>query len=284
MRGERNSDWNARVLTLMARAGMVQLLGSPVSSERHVGPHEVVRVLDLEHAREATWRRRVQPVRQDLAKASQNNLALMRRFLTAQTCPAPLLLGLYSAGPEAHACSRCSACRADKTRRQPERPRLEPTPPWSAPRALSPEVAEPLDANRRVVVWYDPSRQDRTFRRRMGEIVRALYNAGVCNVVLLAAPSQMTSDVRAACRDLPMFVTEVKRLTQRRLPQGPELVVAGRDASLERLDFSPRRPDAEQILLLPKSLEDPTRPGVLLAATYAGRHQPFEAFFKRVCT
>jgi ATP-dependent DNA helicase RecQ len=283
MRGERNSDWNARVLTLMARAGMVQLLGAPASSEERVGRYEAVRVPDLDHAREATWRRRVQPVRHSLATASQNNLTLMRRFLATQTCPAPLLLNLYSSGPEAHACSRCSACRADKTRWQPERPRLEPTPPWPASRALSPGVAEPLDANRRLVVWYDPSRQDRTFRRRMGEIVRALYNGGVCNAVLLAAPSQVASDVRAACRDLPMFVTEVARLTQRRLPQGPELVVAGLDAPLERLDFSPRRPGAEQILLLPESLEDPTRLGVLLAATYAGRHQPFEAFFRRVC-
>jgi hypothetical protein len=118
----------------------------------------------------------------------------------------------------------------------------------------------------------------------MDEIVQALYDLGVCNVVLLAAPSHVTSQVRAACRDLPMFVTEVERLTQRRLPQGPEFVVAGRDASLERLDYLPRCPSSEQILLLPDSLEDPTRPGVLLAATYAGRHQHFEAFFKRVCT
>ncbi len=283
MRGERNSDWNARVLTLMARAGMVQLLGAPTPSKERVGQYEVVRVLDLEHAREATWRRQVQPVRQGLATASQNNLALMRRFLAAQACPSPLLLNLYSAGPEAHACSRCSACRTDKARRQAERPRLEPSPPWPAPRALAPRVAEPLDGNRRLVVWYDPSRQDRTFRRRMGEIVRALHNGGVCNVVLLSAPSQVASDVRAACRDFPMFVTEVARLTQRRLPPGPELIVAGPNASLERLDFSPRRAGAEQILLLPEGLEDPTRPSVLLATTYAGRNQHFETFFRRVC-
>jgi superfamily II DNA helicase RecQ len=283
MRGERNSDWNARVLTLMARAGMVQLLGAPVSSNERVGRHEVVRVLDLEHRREATWRRRVQPVRDALAMASQNNLALMRQLLAAQACPAPLLLSLYSAGPEAHACGRCSACRTDATRRQPERPRLEPTPPWLAPRALAAGVAELLDANRRLVVWYDPSRQDWMFRRRMGEIVQALYKGGIFNAVLLRAPSQVASDVRAACRELAMFVTEVGRLTQRRLPQGPEFVVAGLDAPLERLDLSPRPPGAEQIFLLPESLEDPTRPGVLLAATYAGRRQSFDAFFRRVC-
>ncbi len=141
MRGERNSDWNARVLTLMARAEMVQLFGVPTSSEERLSRQEVVRVLDLEHDRKSTWRRRVQPVRQRLAAASQNNLDLMRRFLTGQTCPAPLLLSLYSAGPEAHACSRCAACRRDSRQRQPERPRLEPASPWPPPRALAPALA-----------------------------------------------------------------------------------------------------------------------------------------------
>src|SRR5262249_16949064 len=142
MRGERNSDWNARVLTLMARAGLVQLFGAPEASEDRVGRYEVVRVLELEHNSKATWRRQGQPMRQRLGTGSKNNLELMRQFLADQACPAPLLLSLYNSGPEAHACSRCSVCRTSKSRRQPERPRLEPTPPWPAPRMLSAGLLE----------------------------------------------------------------------------------------------------------------------------------------------
>ena len=36
-------------------------------------------------------------------------------------------------------------------------------------------------------------------------------------------------------------------------------------------------------LLLPTTIGDSSRPGVMLATTYAGRSQSFEAFFKRMC-
>ncbi|WP_119461083.1 protein DpdF [Rhodospirillaceae bacterium SYSU D60014] len=283
MRGERNSDWNARVLTLMARARLIRLLGSPPSSDERVGTYEQVRVLDLDHLHEATWLRRVEPVRQELGTASSKNLNLMRQFLASQSCPAPLLLDLYSAGPEAHACSRCAGCRADPCLRRPERPRLEPNLPWPAPAPLTGAPRAMLGASGRLIVWYDPTVQDRAFRRRFGELVQALQRAGVSNLVLVQTSEALSAEARRACRDLPVFLAEVRRLTQRRLPAGPELVVLGTGTVLESLDLTPRPVSAEQILLLPEKIDDPSRPGVALISTYSGRNQSFEAFFKRVC-
>jgi hypothetical protein len=159
---------------------------------------------------------------------------------------------------------------------------LEPTPPWPAPRGLTAHLREHLDANRRLVIWYEPSRSDRVFRRRLGDLVRTLQVQGFSNVVLLGASPRLSEDVRLACRDAPIFLAQVERLTQRRLPAGPELVFVGENTQLSALDLAPREDGAEQFLFLPLSQEDAARPGVALIKTYAGRSQAFEAFFGNV--
>jgi ATP-dependent DNA helicase RecQ len=281
MRGERNSDWNARVLTLMARGGLIRLLGAPPSPEGDEGACETVEVVDPEHRIESTWQRCINPVRQTLAAASRRSLRLMMRFIDSQGCPSPLLLDLYGVGPEAHACSRCAACRAEPSVRRPERPRLEPLPPWPAPRPLGPILEDLLPQTGRLVVWYDPNQLDRTFRRRFGDIVEALPGQGIANLVLVDTP--LRTEAWKAARNRPVFLADVERLTQRRLPGGAELVVIGPGAQLETLDLSVRQAGHEQVLMLPIEINDPSRPGVRLATTYAGRHQMFDAFYKRIC-
>ena len=281
MRGERNSDWNARVLTLMARGGLIRLLGAPSSQDETVGAQETVEILDLEHGLAPTWQRRIGPVRQTLATASRANLDSMLKFVSDQGCPSSLLIALYGVGPEAHACSRCPACRDQPSVRRPERPRLEPSSPWPAPRPLGSILDDLLRGTGRLVVWYDPARLDRTFRRRFGELVRALPNQGIANVVLVNAA--LRAEAWKAAKAQPIFLADVDRLTQRRLPAGAELVVFGADASLEALDLAARPVGHEQILMLPIEINDPTRSCVRLTTTYAGRHQMFDAFYMRIC-
>ncbi|RWO03016.1 protein DpdF [Mesorhizobium sp.] len=283
MQGERNTDWNARVLTLMARSGVIKLLGAPPWEEGRSGAYETVMIVNLDHRQERTWQRLIQPVRKVLASASRRNLALMQQFLDRQDCPAPLLLDLYGAGSEAHACSRCAACRADKTSRKPERPRLEPHTPWPAPTAIGPILEDLLRQTGRLVVWYDPGQVDRAFRRRFGEIIGALRHQGLSNFVLVDTAADLRSEVWKVAKDLPIFVTTVSRLPQRRLPEGPEFVAVGSGATIEALDLTSRSRGHEQVLLLPTDLEDPSRPAVRLTETYAGRNLLFETFYKRIC-
>jgi hypothetical protein len=113
--------------------------------------------------------------------------------------------------------------------------------------------------------------------------VGAVRHQGVSNFVLVDTLAALKSELWKVAKDLPVFATSVSRLTQRRLPEGPELVAVGPDVTLESLDFAQRRPGHEQILLLPTDLEDPSRPGVMLTTTYAGRNQSFETFYKRIC-
>ena len=283
MKDERNGDWNARVLALMARTGLIRLLGGPPLAPDRIGPHEQVRILDHSHLHEDMWLARVEPLRRQMARASQRNLDLMRRYLASTKCPAPTFLDLYGAGDEAHACSRCTACRQNPTAQRPERPRLEPSPPWPAPRPLGERLAGLLGADGRLVIWYDSGVMDRRFRRWFGELLAAARLEGVTSLVLVGQNEVLSNEVQVACHALPMFLAQVERLPKRRLPAGTELVVLDEDARLEALDLVPHSRTDAQILMLPKSLPDPSRPGVALVASYGGRAQSFDAFFESLC-
>lgn len=281
MRGERNSDWNARVLALLARSGLVELHGAPPRDETWQGPHEIVRVLNPGHLRPETWRKKVEPVRRALASASDTSLDLMMRFLSATTCPAPLLLGLYGAGPDAHACSRCALCRVDPSAKRPERPRLEPPPPWRRWWPLGERISALLDRSGRLLVWYEPDELP-TLSRRFRALLLDLRREGVLNVALVRAPEPFGADVDRALGDQAAFVTCVERLTQRRLPAGPHLAMLGPSAAVELLDLQPRADGEAQILLVPSGLRDPARPDGLLSATYGGKTLSFESFYARL--
>lgn len=279
MEGERNSDWNSRVLALMARAGLIRLLGGRLDL-RAPGPHEQVLILNHEHLDPETWARHVDPLRRDLAKANINSLKLMRDHLRAVACPAPSFLSLYDARDEAHACSRCATCRADPMARRPEQPRLEPSPPWAAPRPLGGRLTHLLGSDCRLVIWYERQAVDLRFRRRFGRLLRTARLEGLTNVAFVGEATALAEEAYDVGRNLPFFFTQVSRLPQRRLPPGGELVVLGRGAQLESLDLAPpQHPDA-QILMLPHDLPDPNRPGLPLRLSYGGRSISFDIFFE----
>ncbi|WP_352864406.1 protein DpdF [Mesorhizobium sp. M1329] len=282
MRGERNSDWNARVLTLMARSNLIQLMGSDEPPEGKKGSYERIRILEFDHLREDAWVDRVEPVRRDLAAASQTSLSLMHQFLTDAACPATLFRRLYEAGPEAHSCSRCRLCRVDKSWQAPERPRLEPASPWPSRGLGSGRLASLLDQANRLLVFYDSQAINLRFRRRFGEILESLVAEGVQNLVIVGKIPLLAKEAQDVCRDRPVFVAHVERITQRRLPTGPELVLLAEGAQLEALDLAPCRVGAERIIVAPLTLTDPSRSGVPLQATNAGRSLAYDVFHARL--
>lgn len=282
MQGERNSDWNARVLALMARAGLVELLGPPVWDGNRVGPHERVRILDFEHSREETWRDRVEPVRLSLHRAGAGDLQRMKDFVRQQDCPSPALLNLYDCGPEAQACARCAKCRPQPNARAPSQPRLEPLNPWPTSSLLSETLSGLLDHNRRAVVWYDPLAADRGFRRRLRGCFEALHDCGVQSFGLVATSATIDDAVTTVGVDRVLFVSRVDRHTRRRLPRGPEVLILGSGETLDRTILEPRALGLERVIFMPRDTLDPDRPGVYLSATYAGRQYDFNTFYSRL--
>jgi superfamily II DNA/RNA helicase len=147
--GSHNRAWNVRTLTLMARAGLVELDAEAEAGgdgpRARGGDTRVVRVLDEDHRREEAWRDRVQSLRQRSYASGDESVGRVRTVLAGRRCAADMFAEAYTLrarGPEspaaevARCCSGCPACRAAGT--PPRRAGL----PVSAPRFAAPRVAD----------------------------------------------------------------------------------------------------------------------------------------------
>lgn len=315
MLSERNTDWNTRTLTLMAAAGLITLRGSglPVAdfegagaaaaeapdaaTDRDASPrgeYQTVTVNDPRHLEVRLWESTVEPCRAALAEASRSSLKQMLRFLKQTQCAAETLAPQYELNPSraispsasaytipavhvARACGGCRVCRMAGRPPYSEQP-VEAPYPW--PATLPPH--ELTDATNRLIIYY-PSfapvaartsdAAPRT-RRREREALAALLRGRIRAVIALPG---VDLDLEGIQRELPgwaLFASD--QLLVNRLPPGPALVVVPPYMHLSLLQLAPRPAEQARVFLLPDDVEDPSRPGIPLRETYAGRELTWE--------
>jgi ATP-dependent DNA helicase RecQ len=105
MVNDRNEEWNARTLTLMSRAGLIELDSAPVSrvdagpdDEPRAAhfPSRVIRILDEHHQDEEAWRTRVEPERARARTRDERAFALMKAVLRPACCLSQIFEQAYS--------------------------------------------------------------------------------------------------------------------------------------------------------------------------------------------
>lgn len=277
MFGETNTDWNLRTVALMARAGLVRLLGTPYPRLQDEGDWLELEIIDDHHLEKAVWQQRVEPIRREGWLACKRNLDLMREYLADTRCPAEILEELYGADRLGRACSRCSRCRADPVCRHRTMPVGEPRAPWAEP--LNPTLARLLDRNLRLLVTYDPETLPRAASRRLAESLQRLQQADLVKLLLLGTqPFDMAKVLKFAER-VPFFVSEVSSLALSRLPKGPELVMVGAGQRLEEQNLA-IRPNAPRIFLTTQDQQAPG--GRRLRDVFGGRTLTLGEFHARV--
>lgn len=277
MFGDANTDWNLRTLALMARAGMLRLLGTPLANIQQPGDWLEIEISDDGHLDSTVWRDRVEPVRRIGWLAAKRNLDLMRNYLRDRRCPSLILEELYGADRVGRVCSTCSLCRADASRRLPRIPVGEPRGPWIEP--LDPLVADLFDRDLRLLVTYEPSRLGRTASRRLGETLQRLQQARLAKLITLGNQAFDMTRVLKFAEGSAFFVSDLTTLALSRLPKGPEIVMVGEGQRLESQNLTPRA-DNPRIFLAP--LDQPAPDGRTLRDVFGGRVLTFDEFNARV--
>ena len=290
MRNARNLAWNVNTLTLMCRAGLLQLdaerppareAGDTQSLEETAmehrerlavyREHRVVRVLNPEHLEKDTWERFVEPVRADAHRSSSKDLALMREVLRATRCVGEILADAYAihapgSAPVsvARSCGGCPACRT--VQREPfAGPLPEPPPPWEVSREMADPLAQLLRGSDATAIFYDEI-EAFVFER----FLRWMASMGIrCVVLPPDFPSNLCRvviDVLGVPADRPVFFTE--SLHPRRSPRVPTLVLHPVNAVVpERYLPQPSGAGSNQsvsaiprVLFLPADVGDPKAP------------------------
>jgi ATP-dependent DNA helicase RecQ len=277
MFGDANTDWNLRTITLMARAGLLRLLGTPYPRIQEEGDWLEVEIIDDHHLDMEVWRTRVEQSRLEGKIASKRNLALMRDFLRDSRCPATILEELYGAGRVGRVCSRCSRCRQDEGCRLKANPVGEPRSPWAAP--LDSLLANLFDRDLRLLVTYDPSGLSRTASRRLGETLQRLQQARLAKLITLGDQPFDMGRVLKFAEKSAFFVSDLSSLALSRLPKGPELVMVGDRQTLKAQNLTPRS-DNPRIFLTP--LDQIAPDGRRLRDVFGGRTLTLNEFNARV--
>jgi hypothetical protein len=277
MSGETNTDWNLRTVALMARAGLVRLLGTPYPRVEDEGDWLKIEIMDDHHLDKATWQQRVEPVRREGWKANQRNLDLMRDFLRDERCPAEILEELYGADRIGRACSHCSRCRVDPACRHLTKEVGEPRAPWLED--LHPTLARLLDRNLRLLVTYDPEGLPRAASRRLSESLQRLQQANLVKLLLLGIQPFEMSKVLKFAEKVPFFVSNERLLALSRLPKGPEIIMVGSQQRLEEQNLAARQ-DTPRIFIASQDQIAPD--GRRLRDVFGGRTLTLDEFHARV--
>ena len=278
--GERSTQWNARVLTLMARAGVLRLSGSEfdADAQREDGVYETVDLLTDRHLEAAFWQTEVEPARHAVAEARRRNLSLMVSRLREQPCPGDQVRALYSASRVDLACPRCAVCREDPLRRHPTAARTEPGSPWAAG-DLRADLLTLLDDKNRLALFYDPDVNSRSDQRRISAAFDALFGAGVrCIAQIGDLPVGFDRALRELS-DRCVFLDRVQHAGVSRLPTGPRLVLhgPGRPLKIQSARFS-----APRIYVLPYGVTDMDRPGDSVIERWGGSAMPILSLVERI--
>ena len=312
MVGEMNTEWNVRALTLMANAGIIELLG-PASivgnfkdiqqqeadgvaveaeSAKRIEQFQRIRVVEPRHLDCALWRELVEPHRQGMEAAHGANLKRMFRFLGAKECAADTLAPVYqlewlTGGTEgalavrvATACGGCPNCRASGRQRETE-PAQNAKHPWPPASRILPPASELVDGGNRVVVFYSDELNARTLRR-WTESLAVLVSCGVRNLIALPGAPIIPAAVQDKVPSVALFTAD--SLPPRDyLPPGPTTVIVPPGGLLTARLLRRRDRTAAHFLFVHRDAEYPDMSGVPLRSRFEGsQFANLDFFIQRV--
>jgi ATP-dependent DNA helicase RecQ len=280
MENEYNVAWNVRTLTVMSRAGMIDIDGEPPPrfiNEEDTGAetpeasyekayanylnHRLIKITDEGHLDPSVWETKVEPARESVSDQSKHSLQLMFDVLQGDKCISELLADAYSI-PREHvmpskACGGCPQCR--RTRREPFAGAMPiPPPPWDPQTDVGDDLKAFLSSRNVLTIFYQQDGNKGKWKRRLEAVIRWLVTQGIRNIV---ASEGLEGELMDSVSVVPtgaciFFFKQYKPL---RMPRVPTLIFCppGSRASVGWLTPNSRDGKPPRILLLPNDIEDP---------------------------
>jgi hypothetical protein len=271
MIGTRSRDWNINTLTLLSRAGIVELeaIDLPPTGESSVAAsseetstpnYRTVRVLDPTHLKDETWQQRVEPVRKREYEDRRHNLMRMLEILRGDRCVGSILAETYTlelpgSGQVSvgRSCGGCHACR--ERGRGPYVGGLPiPSPPWAISRELKEPLASLFHTSDVLGVF-----GDEIGLLEYGRLLRWLIAMGVRNVVIPSESSELRKSTYEVLRATPQHAVFLSSSFEfPRAPRVPTLIVHGARSEVPtQYLLSIDGQGIPRVLLLPSDAIDP---------------------------
>ncbi|MBD2101020.1 protein DpdF [Leptolyngbya sp. FACHB-261] len=288
-----NQDWNIRTLTLMSRAGLLEIDAEPPPQRTNFDSEEAykkalehhrslrtVKILNDAHLSPETWNQFVEPARSQRQWWAERTLKLMREALRPQQCISEIFSETYSIPAREspyrnrvhveRSCGGCPVCRAQGV--EPFAGGIPlPAPVWDKPSfCLDEPLQKLLDGESLLLVFYSAFEDKRSERNR-DRLFKWLINQGIQNVV---APTALHKAFTKQSGKNVIFLFEEYRPLQ--MFKVPTLIfhAEGKPLSVRYL-LAPEM-GVPRIILLPENTPDPTANHRQLKDVFNGRNFYFE--------
>ncbi len=300
MDSQQNQAWNIRTLTLMSRAGLIEIdskqapqrtkFESEEAYKKALDAHyksRFIRIRNDSHLERETWESQIEPIRQLRQDWSYKNLQLMREALRAKRCISEIFAEAYTISaretPEPRStirvspsCGGCAVCR--KNQATPFSGVMPlPIPVWQEPNfSIGEELQRLLAGNNLLLIFYE-SIEERNWKRRSSKVFKWLFNQGVVNLVI---PMEIYNTfIKKDERYSNMFIFLFKKYQAVLMPRIPTLIFHPQGVSLPPTYLSNRTiSNAPRIILLPADTPDPGKEHRKLIDIFSGRYFIFDHF------
>ena len=288
MVGGRSADWNARVLTVMARAGMLRLLAQERDGETK-NDFISVEILQDGHRNPDRWKQLIEELRKNIRHNSFQSLSAIRKYISGNACPQDLLKDIYTININGTTyspvkdCRGCSVC-GNRSIIADLASLPVPNMPWSSPLTLHSSLTPLFDAgNHSLVVYYPPEVfSTRRFTYELSKLLHVLSLKGLRNLFwLCAADLKIPDDLLAFAKDKPYFVSFGSHWASKLLPDGPEIVII--TPGWQNATSLPSTiQGCERLVLMPNNMRAPNHPEQTFQQRYNGADMTFKNFWIRV--
>ncbi|MEG4009463.1 protein DpdF [Microcoleus sp. Pol11C1] len=304
MNSQQNQAWNIRTLTLMSRAGLIEidadrppLIKNFESKDAYQKAWELhresrfIRILDESHLKAQTWENKVEPIRQQRQNWSYRNLELMREALRPERCISEILAEAYTirdrAIPEPRkmvrispACGGCPVCRKNgKSLFSGIMP--TPSPVWPNPNFwVGEELKRLLAGDKLMLIFYD-SLEEKSWKLQSPKVFKWLIQQGINNwVVYDEFHSRAIADLNQIAGAFLFLFEKYQPIL---MPRIPTLIFHPPGKAIPDNYLSQNRNyEAPLIIVLPLDTRDPSRNDRKLIDIFSGKYFMFNHFCTEV--
>ena len=293
---KRNIGWNAQVLLLMTRAGLIELIGFPEISqnEEELDKHYHklnIRIIEENHLDEKVWSSAVGTIRNHIQKSNRNSLGLLKKFIKQEACPADILNQIYKLSLDnkeykvSLLCSSCKLCRGDSSKKYSHAPLSRAYPI----QRVSPNRVLELFSTPSIMVEFTKESFDiRGFDRKFIKVIHNLVAKQIQNFIFIGNAKELflTKKVLDKIHHLPIFIEELKNLQQlmikrKRLPPQTNVLFIGDEIKIDKKIVNILK-EENNMIFLNKDTIDPVTPNRLLNEVYPHELMQLDKFIERI--
>jgi len=307
MNSQQNRAWNIRTLTLMNRAGLIEIdweippLKNKFDSKKayfkafeDYRNHRIIHILDQYHLSKDAWQTHVEPIRRQRQDLSYKNLQMMKEALWTkpQRCISEIFAEAYTISARekpswgksvivSRACGGCVFCR--KLGVKPF-PGIMPTPfpLWQDTNLfVGTKLQYLLETDKLVLIFYD-SIAAKKWEIHRNQLLRWLIAQGIRNIV---APQEFHSIFIQEAELVPdafIFLFDIEKYQPLKMPRLPTLIFLSQDFPLLHIYLKNSNSQAPRMILLPISTPDPSRDDRRLIDVFLGRSFRFETLCSEI--